>query len=281
VQSERAALPVLPIQYADFAAWQRGREKVFEKRLPFWRQRLAGQPTRLHLAGASAGGHSGSAWQSPQGATVSRRSTGGLGEAARLLSRRLGTTQFVMLEAAFKVLLHRHCGDADISVGTPAANRGYRALDHLVGCFISMLVLRSDLSGNPSFEELVKRERERCYTAYVHQEVPFQMLVRDIAPRRELGVHPLFQVLFSLRTLGGIDLSGSGVHGERVHLHNGTAKYDLSVEATVRDDGEIDLWAEYRVERFEAATVAGWLEEYEALLRAVATDPGRSIADLK
>jgi non-ribosomal peptide synthetase component F len=187
----------------------------------------------------------------------------------------------VVLQAAFKTLLYLHSGSTDISIGTPAANRGNCGLDNLVGCFINMLVLRSDLSGNPTFEGLIEREQERCYGAYLHQEVPFQTVVADIRPKRVPGVTPLFQMAFSLRAPTAMNLSGTGLRGERIPLHNGTAKYELSVEVIGLDNGELELRSEFSNDRFDSSAITEMLKSYEELLKGIAMDPRRHLDDLR
>jgi hypothetical protein len=165
VKQEPIDLPELPIQYADYAAWQRSREEMLEPHLRFWRQQLADQPGSLSLPTDRRV----PALRSQLGSTVSRRTSGRLGEITGQLYHGLGTTRFVILQAIFKVLLHNYSGEMDISIGTSASNRGQIELKNLVGCFITRLVLRSNLGGKPTFEELVERERAVCYNAYEHQ----------------------------------------------------------------------------------------------------------------
>ena len=266
-------LPMLPIQYADYALWQHNRKKTHEAQLEFWRAQLTNLPTHLPLPADRPL----PIVRSPHGTTVSRRSTGSLGAMIRQLSVESNTTEFVILQAAFKLLLHRYTGDADIAIGTPAANRVQPVLANVVGCFINILVLRSDLSGDLTFKQFVVQEKARCYAAYRHQETPFQTLVADIAPPRIPGITPLFKVLFTQRVVTRIDLSGTGISGERVQLHNGSAKYDISVEAVLMDDGKLNLWAEYSTDLFDAQTVTEWLKSYEALLHSLIKVPTQSI----
>ena len=272
-----ADLPELSLQYADYADWQRSREAVFENHLRYWRKQLAGQPPRLSLPTDRPL----PVLRSPKGSVLYHKTTGQLGETIRELSKQLQATQFVTLETAFKVLLYHYCESTDISIGAPAANRVHNDLEHMVGFFVSMLVLRSDLSGNPTFAALIKRERETCYAAYKHQEVPFQTVVANVPTTRLPGVHPLFQVVFSLRTIPPLDLSETGVRGERIFLHNGAAKYDLSVDAVFQDDGEIELCAEYSQDLFDEKSVGHLLKSYENLLKRIAEDPNQCIDDLK
>ena len=187
----------------------------------------------------------------------------------------------MILQAVFKTLLYLHSGSTDISIGTPAANRGHYGLENLFGCFVNMLVLRSDLSGNPTFEELIVRERERCYAAYLHQEVPFQTVVAATRPKRVEGMTPLFQTVFSLRTLTGMNLSGSGLRTERIPLHNGTAKYDLALEVTDLDNGELELWSEFSLDRFDPGAITELLKSYEGVLKSIAMDPRRPLKELR
>ena len=193
-------LPELPIQYADYTLWQRQwlQGEVLESQLAYWREQLAGAPALLELptdrprpAVQRYAGAQQSLWVSPE-----------LLEQLKNLSQQEGVTLFMTLLAAFQVLLMRYSGQNDIVVGTPIANRTREELENLIGFFVNTLVLRTDLSGNPSFLQLLARVREVALQAYAHQDLPFEKLVEELQPERDLSLQPLFQVLFSLETIG-------------------------------------------------------------------------------
>ncbi|HVG20252.1 MAG TPA: condensation domain-containing protein, partial [Blastocatellia bacterium] len=198
-QGQESPLPELPIQYADFANWQRTRMtgEVLERQLAYWRGQLKGPLPVLELP--------------TRGPRPSRVSTRGAERACRLgreitdalksLSQREGVTLFMTLVAAFKVLLYRYSGQEDILIGTPIANRNRREVEGLIGLFINTLVLRTDLSGEPTFRELLGRVKEVSLEAYAHQDVPFERLVEELQPERDMSRSPLFQVMFALQNV--------------------------------------------------------------------------------
>ncbi|MCP4659866.1 MAG: AMP-binding protein, partial [bacterium] len=186
----------LPIQYVDFAHWQREwlRGDVLEAQLGYWRERLAGDPPLLELPAD----RSRPMVQTYRGERLTRTLPPELSEALRELSRRRGATLFMTLLAAFNVLLYRHSGQDDLAVGTPIAGRTRAEVEGLIGCFLNTLVLRTDLAGNPSFDELLGRVREVTLGAYAHQDVPFEKLLEELQPDRDLSRTPLFQVFFNM-----------------------------------------------------------------------------------
>src|SRR6185436_10309618 len=209
-------LPELPVQYADFAAWQRrhlsGERLAGE--LAWWRGRLAGMPPALDLPTDRPRQAVPSGRGAVQVFSIDREGRAGL----TALSRRHGTTLFMTLLAGFAALLGRHAGQDDLAVGTPIAGRTRVEIEPLIGFFVNTLVLRADLSGDPGFGELLGRVREATLAAYAHQEVPFERLVEDLAPERDMGRLPLVQVLFSLQNapsaplqLPGLTLTASGL----------------------------------------------------------------------
>jgi len=185
-------LPELPIQYADFAHWQRQwfRGEVLEQQLSYWRTRLAGLPALDVPTDRPR-----PAVQTFRGATEAFTLPGPLSDSILALSRREEVTPFMTLLAVFQTLLARYSGQDDIVVGSPIANRNRAETEALIGFFVNNLVLRTDLSGSPSFRELVRRVREVCLGAYAHQDLPFEKLVQELSPTRDLGREPLFQVV--------------------------------------------------------------------------------------
>jgi hypothetical protein len=192
-------LSELPVQYADFAVWQRQwlQGEELERLLSYWRDHLGGSLPVMELPTD----HPRPAVQTFRGARQSVVLSRALSGFLRDLSRREGVTLFMVLLAAFKVLLHRYAGQAGIVVGTADAGRNRTEVEGLIGFFVNALVLRTDLSGNPTFRELLARVREVCLGAYAHQELPFERLVEELQPERDLSRTPLFQVLFNMHNL--------------------------------------------------------------------------------
>ena len=202
VTGEPSPLLDLPLQYADYAVWQRGepQSQKLEGQLAYWRQRLLGAPPRLELPTERTA----SGLPDGRAAKATLALPLRLTDELKALSRREGVTLFMTLLAAFKTLLARYSGQEDIVIGTPISGRSHVELEGLIGCFLNTLVLRTDLSGQPTFKELLARVRETALGAYAHQELPFERLVEDLQPARDLKQNPLFQVMFQAgNTLGG------------------------------------------------------------------------------
>ena len=195
-RGEPSPLPEPPIQYADYAVWQREylQGQVLEAQLTYWRQRLAGLPA-LELPTDRPR----PLVSSERGGELSRLVEPAVLEAARGLSRDVGATLYMTLLAVFQVLLHRYSGQDDLAVGTPIAGRTRVELEALIGFFVNTLVLRTDLSGDPSFRVLLGRVRHTAIEAYSHQELPFEKLVEELHPDRQASRTPLFQVMFVLQ----------------------------------------------------------------------------------
>ncbi|MFL6291049.1 MAG: amino acid adenylation domain-containing protein [Thermoanaerobaculia bacterium] len=271
-----ASLPPLAIQYADFAAWQRGwlQGEVLERQVAWWRGQLTGAavlelPTdrpRPILA------------QAPSGLLhpVLRPS---LTEPLRAFSRDHGATLFMTLLAGFQALLHRHTGQTDISVGTPIANRNHADVEKLIGFFVNMLVLRTDLSGDPGFGDLVERVRQTALGAYDHQSVPFAKLVEELRPERDLRHTPLFQVSFQVLNLPQSPLELPGITLHPLSFAARSAKFDLDLaltDAADRLSGVLD----YNAGLFDATTMERFLAHLEQLLLGAMDDPARRLSEL-
>ncbi|HVH13182.1 MAG TPA: amino acid adenylation domain-containing protein, partial [Longimicrobium sp.] len=268
-------LPDLPVQYADYAAWQRRvlRGEALDARLAWWTERLAGAPALLELPTD----HPRPAMQTYVGAQEAVRLPGELLQGLRALGRGEGATHFMVLLGAFQVLLSRYGGGDDVVVGSPVAGRTRPELEGLIGFFVNTLVLRTDLSGDPAFGEVLRRAREAVLGAYEHQDVPFERLVEALQPERSLSHSPLFQVMFSLVEDRGETLRLGTV--ERLPTGTGATAFDLSLTMVEEADGLRGV-VEYRPELFEAATVRRMMEHLAALLAGVAADPGQRVSRL-
>ena len=255
-------LAELPIQYADFAAWQRDwlQGEVLETQLSYWKTRLAGAPALLDLPTD----RSRPARQSYRGAIETAVLPSSLLKAVKALSQQEGASLFMTLLAAFQILLSRYTGQEDITVGSPIAGRNRMELEGLIGFFVNTLVLRGDLSGNPTFRELLRRTKEVTLGAYAHQDLPFEKLVEELQPERNLSYSPLFQVMFTLDNtsavpaqLGGLDLNSEWVP-------TATSKFDLTMSVSEVADG-LKAEVEYSTDLFDAATVRRMLGHYQVL----------------
>ncbi len=270
-------LPALPIQYADFAHWQRQwlQGDVLATQIAYWKERLAGAPTLIDLPTD----HPRPALQTFRGAHQSLVLSRHVQDGLKALSRQEGMTQFMTLLAAFKVLLYRYTSQDDLIVGTPIANRNRLETEGLIGFFVNALVLRTDLSGNPPFREFLRQVREVCLGAYAHQDLPFDRLVEELQVKRDLNRNPLFQVMFALHdaSLRAVELAGltlSPVEGERE-----TAHFDLTVQ--IVDTGqELTALFVYNTDLFEADTIARMLGNFQTLLEGIVADPEQRLCDL-
>ncbi len=265
------ALPPLPIQYADFASWQRevlSGEKL-EELLSYWTRQLAGAPPVLNLPFARPR----PAAQSLHSARQMFALPSGLTAALKSLSRGEGVTLFMTLLAGFQTLLYRHTGQADITVGSPIAGRSRAETEGLIGCFINTLPLRTDLSGNPRFRELLGRVREVAFGAYSHQELPFERMVAALRPERSRSYMPLFQVLFDLINAPPaepVELEGltlSPLEGEA-----SAGKLDIMM-GMWESEGELRGFIEYRTDLFEAADISRVILQLEQLLNSAVEQP--------
>ncbi len=272
------SLPPLPVQYADYALWQReslSGERL-EAQLAWWRRELAGAPPLLELPTdrprpAAASGRAGHRrFELPAG-------TAG---ALRALARGESATLFMALLAGFHAVLSRWSGQEDVSVGTPAAGRDRSELEGLIGFFVNTLVIRGDLSGDPSFRELLARVRAAALGAFSHQELPFERLVEELQPERAPGHTPLFQVVFSLRDAGDERLRLGGLATERLELDAGTARFDLSLAAH-RDGERLGGMLVFRADLLDGDTAGRLLDHYVRLLDGAAAHPDRPVAELE
>jgi amino acid adenylation domain-containing protein len=270
-QGQDSPLAELQIQYADFAVWQRQwlESGVLERQLSYWREQLGGHLPLLELPTD----YPRPLIQSYRGAQLLFHLSPSLSDALRALARSEGVTLFMLLLAAWQTLLSRYSGQTDIIVGTDVANRNRIQTESLIGFFVNQLVLRSDLSGNPSFRQLLQRVREVCLAAYEHQDVPFEKLVEELQPERSLSLSPLYQVMFVLQNAPQSDLHLPGLELSALSAGNQTAKFDLvmtMVETGAGMSGAgMSGMMEYSTDLFAAESVRRMAEHYEQLLESV------------
>ena len=270
-------LQKLPIQYADYAVWQRDwlQGEVLEEQLAYWKAQLAGAQEVLELPTDRAR----PAMQTFRGARQFMTLPKSVSEALRSLSRQEGVTFFITLLAAFQTLLMRYSGQHDIVVGSPIAGRTRTETEELIGFFANTLALRTDLSGDPSFRELLARVREVTLGAYEHQDIPFEKLVEELQPERTLSHAPLFQVMFSLQDAQSKVLNLHGLSLSSVSIDTGTSKFDLTLQMSEGAEG-LNGRLEYNTDLFDEATITRMLTHFEVLLRGIATDPNRCLSQL-
>ncbi|WP_431934307.1 amino acid adenylation domain-containing protein, partial [Nonomuraea jabiensis] len=278
-----AGLPPLPLQYADYALWQRGlfgedRSGPLARQLDYWTAQLAGLPDRITLPTdrprPQVASHRGAVTTIDLDAATHRALTE--------VAHRTGTTPFMVLHASLAALLTRLGAGTDVVIGTPTAGRADERLENLVGAFVNTLVLRVDTSGAPSFAELLRRVREVDLAAYTHHDAPFEHLVELLNPQRSAAHHPLCQVLLALQNTPDpvFDLPDLDVGATSVH--SGTARADLTINLTERPGtGGISGQVEYATDLFDKSGVDALLRRWMRLLTAVLTDIDRPIGDVE
>ncbi|MFN6559095.1 MAG: amino acid adenylation domain-containing protein [Nostoc sp. ChiSLP01] len=271
-------LPKLPIQYRDFVNWQRkwlDGERI-QLLLNYWKQKLQGELPVLNLPTDRAR----SPVQTFKGAQAKLVLSQTLTKELKNLSRHAGVTLFMTLLTGFKTLLYHYTGQTDILVGSPIANRNRAEFTPLIGLFVNVLVLRTDLSGDLSFQELLARVKSTALEAYVHQDLPFEKLVEELQPNRDLSYNPLFQVMFVLQKLQISNPRLSDVSVTYQEGYNGTSKFDLTL---FMEDSEQGLVAtcEYNTDLFNADTITRMLGHFQTLLGSILSDPEQRITDLQ
>jgi amino acid adenylation domain-containing protein len=273
-----STLPPLPLQYADFAHWQRQwlQGEVLEKQLAYWKKQFAGSLPVLQLPFDRPR----PPVQTYRGATKVFFLAAQSHQQIKTLVRREEVTMFMLLMAAFQTLLYRYSGQPDIAVGTFIANRKFAETEGLIGLFANTLVMRTDLSGNPTFRDLLGRVRQVALDALAHQDVPFEKLVEELQPKRDLSYSPLFQVAFMLQNAARPELSLSGLTIEPLMSDSGTAKFDLTMTMAEEVEGRLTGAIEYNTDLFNASTIARMLGHFQTLLEAAVADPQQRIADL-
>jgi amino acid adenylation domain-containing protein len=269
-------LAELEAQYADFAVWQREwlTGDILEQQLAYWKRQLAGMQA-LDLPTD----HPRSPVASHRGAVIPFSLSADLTSRLDGLSQREGVTLFMTLLAGFQLLLSRYCGQQDVAVGTVVANRNRAETEGLIGFFVNTLVLRTDLGGDPSFRELVKRVREVTLGAYAHQDLPFERLVEELSPQRGLGRTPLFQVSLVLQNAPHGNLRLGDLSLQRIGMESQQAKFDLTL--IVEESGEgLSGSVEYACDLFEARTIERLSERLRVMLEQAASDPDAPISEI-
>ena len=268
-------LPELTVQYADFAYWQRQQlqREDFQPQLSYWRTQLSEAP-QLELPSRTR-----SAVRTEQGSVLRFNLPEELVQKLRALSRRNGATLFMTLLASLQVLLSRYSSQTDVSVGTPVANRNSAEIEPLIGCFVNTLVMRTDLSGDPSFRELLERVREVALGGYTHSAVPFERLVAELQPDRDLSRTPLFQVMMVLQNTPQQPLLLGGLHYQIEETDNETAKFDLTVQLTESEEGLDGKW-EYSTDLFDTPTMERMVTHFRGLLETVVENEHRHISEI-
>ncbi|TCP54483.1 amino acid adenylation domain-containing protein [Tumebacillus sp. BK434] len=273
-QGAASPLAPLPIQYADFAHWQRQwfRGDVEEQQLAYWKQTLQGAPAVLQLPTDKPR----PAVQTFVGATREIVLSAALTERLKALSQQEGATLFMTLLAAFNVLLARYSGQEDIVVGSPIAGRTRPETHGLIGFFVNTLALRTDLSEDPSFRELLQRVREVTLGAYAHQDLPFERLVQEVRPERDMSHPPMFQVMFALQNAPMDDLNLSGLTWRDFPVERGTSKFDLSLLVQEENGGLAGI-VEYNTDLFAETTIVRMIDSFAVLLEHLTGSPNESV----
>jgi amino acid adenylation domain-containing protein/FkbM family methyltransferase len=273
---KESPLPELAIQYADFATWQRSWLKGarLEGELEYWKQRLHDAPSLLELPTDRPR----PAIQSFRGTTIRFEFPLDLSQALDDLSRREGMTLYMILMAAFQTLLARYSGQSTILVGCPIANRNHAELEPLIGFFVNILTLRTDFTGNPNFHELASQVRDTALGAYAHQDVPFEMLIEQLQPERNLSHSPLYQVVFSMQNAPMPNLELNGLDAQWVVVDTKTAKFDLVLNTSSRDEGLVGSM-EYDTVLFDQTTIERMLKHFQTLLTNIVADPEKPVLE--
>lgn len=267
----------LPVQYADYAYWQRRwlADGVIQNQLAYWKQQLGGELPLLQLPTDFPR----PAVQSYRGAMVSRRLSPEVLSALHDLSQRASTTLFMTLLAVFQTLLFRYTSQGDIVVGTPIANRSQPGVENLIGFFLNTLVLRTDLSDNPRFMDLLERVKASALDAFAHPDLPFEKLVEELHPQRDLSYNPIFQVMFVYQKDPGSIFELPELETAPVFVDGGVSKFDLTLFAVESSRG-LEVAIEYSTDLFSADTINRMLGHLDMLLKGVTAEPERRLSDL-
>jgi non-ribosomal peptide synthetase component F len=277
VTGAAVVLPALPIQYADYAVWQRQwlQGETLDTQVTYWTQQLRGALPVLDLPKD----YPRPMVQTYHGTRQVLDVPPGVTEGLKTLSRHAGVTLFMTLLAAWQTLLSRYTGQDDISVGTPIAGRTRTEIEGLIGFFVNTLVLRTDLSGDPTFIDLLPRVREIATGAYAHQDLPFEKLVEEIHPERNLSYSSLFQVMFAFQNVPSQALSFPALEVSALDVDQGTSKFDLSLSLW-EEAGGLTGSLEYNTDLFAPPTITRMAGHLQTLLAGIAADPTQRLSQL-
>ncbi|WP_375497265.1 amino acid adenylation domain-containing protein [uncultured Nostoc sp.] len=276
-KGQPSLLSELPIQYVDFAAWQRQRlqGELLQSQIAYWKNQLEGAPKLLELPTD----YPRPAVSSFQGASYSFELSDDLYVALNKLSQQYGSTLFMILLAAFQTLLWRYTGSEDIVVGSPIANRDRTELEGLIGFFANTIALRTNLVGNPTFEDLLTRVRTKLLEAYTHQDLPFEQLVEELQPQRNLSYTPVFQVMFVLQNTPMSVFELPGLTISPLAIDNGSAKFDLTLEITETPQ-KIFANLEFNTDLFKESTIKRMAGHFQTLLKEIIANPKLRLSEL-
>lgn len=283
INDEQPSLPALSNQYADFALWQREclQREEMAAQLAYWQQKLAKLPT-LELPTD----YPRTALQKFNGKTESYLLPKTLSESLKQLSKQQGVTLFMLLLAAFKVLLHRYCQQDEIVLGVPSANRDRQQIQSLIGFFVNTLVLRTDLSENPTFTTLLERIRTTAAEAFEYQEIPFAKVVEALQIERDLSHNPLVQVMFQvqneayqLQNDSQLDLQIPDLEIQQTWVETGATKFDLTCHIVERSQGLLVVM-EYCTDLFQQQTITRMIQHLRVILAAIVENPSRKISEI-
>jgi hypothetical protein len=265
LQRKSASMPDLPIQYLDYAGWQRRslQGAVLDDLLAYWKKQLE-NISRLQLPTDRPPPTMASCRGARRFFSLSALTTHSL----NALSRQENATLFMLLLAAFQTLLHRYTGQTDIVTGTPVAGRPRAEIENLVGFFLNMLVLRINLSGNPTFRQILARTRQTCLDAYAHEDLPFEMLVEELKPERIINQNPLFQVSFVLQNFPKAPFESSGITAVEMDIDPGIARFDLHIFMTEEENG-LQGYFEYNTDLFDPTTIERMVGHFQTLLDGI------------
>jgi natural product biosynthesis luciferase-like monooxygenase protein len=274
----RPEMAELPIQYADFAEWQKEylQGETLDKLINYWKKQMTGAPALLELPTD----HARPPLQSHQGACVAVRLPAELVANLKKVSAQHRVTFFMTLLAGFKVVLHRYTGQHDIVVGSPLAGRDSAETEDLVGFFINTVLMRTDLSGDPTVKELLIRVRDMSLGAFEHREMPYEKLVEELQPQRNLSFDPICQVYFALQNMPTAPLKLSGIKLSIAPVYTGTAKSDLTVWAIEQADGALEVTAEYALDLFKGETMDRFLGHFQTVLEGMVANPEQRLSQL-
>ncbi len=275
---QKAVLPPLELQYADFALWQRNwlTGAQLNEQLEYWRKQLDGAPPAIELPTDRPYPPT----ATYNGSRISFHLAHNVGDALKALSQQEGATLFMTLLAAFQFLLSRYSGQKDISVGSPIAGRNRREVESLIGLFVNTLVFRTDLSGSLTFRQLIKRVQKTALGAFAHQDLPFEKLLDSLNIKRDVSRSPLFQVMFMMQNIPSSKIEIPDLTLSQIALENAMAKFELTLEMSERHDGTIAGGFEYNTDLFDRDTIEGMIEHLKVLLQTIASDPDQPLEQI-